>query len=80
MKGTFLLRFLNETEHSASYDAAHLQSQHSRGRDRLSSVNLRPAWSTVQIPGQAELYNETLSLKKEGGGAKFLKVRRLVCD
>jgi hypothetical protein len=31
-------------------------------------LSLRPAWSTTWVPGQAGLYRETLSRKKNGKG------------
>ena len=39
----------------------HLPSQHLGPRGRQIAVSLKPSWSTLQVPGQPELHNETLS-------------------
>jgi hypothetical protein len=41
-------------------------------------LSSRPAWSTERVPGQPELYRETLSPKtrksqKKGGGSRGIK-------
>ena len=46
-------------------NGAHLQSQHSGGRDRKISVNLRPAWCTEWIPGQPGLHGKNLVSKQK---------------
>jgi hypothetical protein len=39
--------------------------QHSGSRGKWISVNLKPAWSTDQIPGQPGLHSDTLFLKNK---------------
>jgi hypothetical protein len=46
------------------------------GSGRRISVSSRPAWSTKWVPGQPELYRETLSLKRWGGGNSVLMITK----